>query len=433
MPSEHNAGFIDQLIPDHLPQSKVCASCHSNLVDSNPSVLLPDADALVCTGCRERVRPSGLLDSRIFCVDIPSNFSQSALHVGEGTFQNTRPTTKPHLFDDQMVVDVPVTTSRSCLSNLITTPTHAKKPIQLTIQCNTTTTTNNISSAPQHQTYARPSVTTNSAPRQQAQIPHFPHPLTDITRLRVRSHGSECLYPGATFRGIQKSGRNNYEVDVTIVDVNFPSSYLCGYLRIRGLTDDHPDLTTYFDAEIIGPRYGFLTRNWGATEQEDLVHWARFPAFHDIKDELKRPHMKLADRDRSIVFMRWKERFLVPDHRVAEINGASFAGFYYICVDFNPPTPRSSSARSTPLQVPLSPEVEEKTFFEAMTKSEAPRQPRRDSITQRPKGRLPSLASRSSPPVAKMTGFYYHRNSEPYQQLTLHHDPQHIGSSFELR
>lgn len=29
--------------------------------------------------------------------------------------------------------------------------------------------------------------------------------------------------------------------------------------------------------------------------------------------------------------MRWKESFLVPDHRVREILGASFEGFYYIC------------------------------------------------------------------------------------------------------
>jgi hypothetical protein len=29
--------------------------------------------------------------------------------------------------------------------------------------------------------------------------------------------------------------------------------------------------------------------------------------------------------------MRWKEKFLVPDHRVDSISGASFAGFYYIC------------------------------------------------------------------------------------------------------
>lgn len=29
--------------------------------------------------------------------------------------------------------------------------------------------------------------------------------------------------------------------------------------------------------------------------------------------------------------MRWKEYFLVPDHRVKQITGASFEGFYYIC------------------------------------------------------------------------------------------------------
>ena len=31
------------------------------------------------------------------------------------------------------------------------------------------------------------------------------------------------------------------------------------------------------------------------------------------------------------IFMRWKEWFLVPDHRVTSIQGASFEGFYYIC------------------------------------------------------------------------------------------------------
>jgi hypothetical protein len=30
------------------------------------------------------------------------------------------------------------------------------------------------------------------------------------------------------------------------------------------------------------------------------------------------------------LFMRWKEYFLVPDHRVRTISGASFEGFYYI-------------------------------------------------------------------------------------------------------
>lgn len=108
--------------------------------------------------------------------------------------------------------------------------------------------------------------------------------------------------------------------------MDFASSFLCGYLCIQNLTDDWPELTTYFDAEIIGSRYGFLTQNWGANEPEDMLHWSRFPAFRHVQNDLQKPYLTMPDRDRGAVFMRWKERFLVPDHRVQDINGASFAG-----------------------------------------------------------------------------------------------------------
>ncbi|KAG6860625.1 hypothetical protein C0995_009274 [Termitomyces sp. Mi166 len=393
-------------LPDRSAQPKVCPSCQSSLVDPQ-SPVYPGADGPVCPTCKEPIQLC--LDPRAFRSDSPSRHSQSSPRP----LQNTRQIPKSPLSDDDMIVDAPAASPRASHtpSYTITPHSSAKKSISLTISCNS------IDNAPLDQ---QPQTSTTPTTRRHAQAVQPSSPLADITRLRVRSNGSDCLYPGATFRGIQKSGRNNYDVDVSIVDVNFASSYLCGYLRIRGLTDDHPDLTTYFDAEIIGTRYGFLTRNWGATEQEDLVHWARFPAFHDIKDELKRPHMKLADRDRSIVFMRWKERFLVPNHRVSEINGASFAailkGFYYICVDFNPPPPRrSSNARPTTQQLPATLENVEMTSSDSMSKSEVPRQPRRDSVestARRAAERVPSLTSRS-PPAAQMTGFYYHRNSEP--------------------
>ena len=60
-----------------------------------------------------------------------------------------------------------------------------------------------------------------SPTRDRAQPAHHPSahpdPLVDITRLRVRSQGHHCLYPGAVFQGTQKSGRNSYDVSVTIV------------------------------------------------------------------------------------------------------------------------------------------------------------------------------------------------------------------------
>jgi len=242
--------------------------------------------------------------------------------------------------------------------------------------------------------------------------------MVDITRLRVRTSTHHCLYPGATFVGTQKSGRSSYDVAVTVVDVDFASSFLCGYLRIRGLTDDWPELTTFFDAEIIGNRYGFLTQNWGASEQDDMVHWSRFPAFKHVKHELKQPLLTMADRERGAVFMRWKERFLVPDHRVHDISGASFAGFYYVCVDFNP------LPNHAPYSGPSAPDP-----ANAETVPSSPRRNQRNASRRR--GRSPSMAPISTP-IATMNGFYYHQNSEPYQQLSLTHVPERASSGFEF-
>jgi hypothetical protein len=128
--------------------------------------------------------------------------------------------------------------------------------------------------------------------------------------------------------------------------VDFPTSFLCGYLEIRGLTPEWPRLTTYFDAEIIGSQYSFLTHGWGATHENDLRHWAQFPLFgsKEVQGDLEFPRYTLRDpggvagvrgggygeRERGCVFMRWKEKFLVPDHRVKDINGASFAGMSFL-------------------------------------------------------------------------------------------------------
>lgn len=101
-----------------------------------------------------------------------------------------------------------------------------------------------------------------------------------------------------------------------------------------GLTEDHPTLTTYFEGEIIGTKYGFITKHdtWGATDKIDLNHWAKFTAFRAYQKQARKGPVYIRDlAQKEHIFMRWKEHFLVPDHRVRTINGASFEGFYYIC------------------------------------------------------------------------------------------------------
>lgn len=104
---------------------------------------------------------------------------------------------------------------------------------------------------------------------------------------------------------------------------------------LSGLTEDHPTLTTYFEGEIIGSKYTFFTQHqdWGSTDKVDLQHWDQFAAFKPFqkyatkKGNFHIPHVAQKEN----IFMRWKEHFLVPDHRVRTLSGASFEGFYYIC------------------------------------------------------------------------------------------------------
>jgi len=55
--------------------------------------------------------------------------------------------------------------------------------------------------------------------------------------------------------------------------VDEENAYLCGYLKIKGLTEEFPTLTTFFDGEIISKKYPFLTRKWDADEDVDKKHW----------------------------------------------------------------------------------------------------------------------------------------------------------------
>lgn len=159
------------------------------------------------------------------------------------------------------------------------------------------------------------------------------YPSSSITR-SIPRHCSSFLRPGSCFVGTQESGQARYDVNVELKYVDIGASFLCGYLRIQGLTPDHPMLTTYFEAEIIGPRYSFFTRRpeWSTSDVNDFKHWSRFPSWRAInKDSTRSEYITSKFSDRKYIFMRWKELFLVPDWKVSDPLGASYAGFYYIC------------------------------------------------------------------------------------------------------
>ncbi|XP_033630131.1 glucose-induced degradation protein 4 homolog [Asterias rubens] len=140
------------------------------------------------------------------------------------------------------------------------------------------------------------------------------------------------LYSGSKFQGFQKSKGNSYVVEVELQHVDEENSYLCGYLKISGLTSEYPELVTFFEGEIISDKHPFLTRKWDADEEVDRKHWGQFLSFYQYAKTFNLDTFDYeALRSTDYIFMRWKERFLVPDHKITDIDGASFAGFYYIC------------------------------------------------------------------------------------------------------
>lgn len=49
--------------------------------------------------------------------------------------------------------------------------------------------------------------------------------------------------------------------------MDLENSTVTGYLTIIGLAENHCQLTTFFEGEIVGKKYSFLTRKWVRSQQ----------------------------------------------------------------------------------------------------------------------------------------------------------------------
>ena len=186
------------------------------------------------------------------------------------------------------------------------------------------------------------------------------HPSYTSSNIRLVQPTCSYFRSGARFTGTQQSGRSTYQVQVSIQHVDFKEYFVSGLLEIQGLTLDNPSLTTYFEGEIIGPKYSFLTQrpDWGATERKDLEHWTKFAGFRMSGKSLRKADaMYRNPLSNQYIFMRWKEISIhhagngpscdesvdmlsgaseaIPNRGILSsgesLEGVSFVGFYYIC------------------------------------------------------------------------------------------------------
>ncbi|PVU95703.1 hypothetical protein BB561_001657 [Smittium simulii] len=143
------------------------------------------------------------------------------------------------------------------------------------------------------------------------------------------------LYSSSSFEGLQSNNHKSYSVSVSLKYVDLSKGVIDGHFSIFGLTEEYSELKTFFQADIIGlNNNSFITNKWGANLETDIEHWSKFREFEDYNDVFYNAEQKFQFNKSENIFMRWKELFLLPDHKTDNVRGASFAGFYYMC--YNP-------------------------------------------------------------------------------------------------
>jgi len=190
----------------------------------------------------------------------------------------------------------------------------------------------------------------------------------DLVRRPHKHIDKQVFTPGSVFEGKQHSGsgKTSYNVVLEIQNCLADGSFE-GSLHIDDLTPDYPILSTFFQAELIEAlpgcpfsvgwldskltleplndcdeelttnTIGFVTGKWGASEDTDKLHWSLFPCpelflFIELhSSRTKSPRLgRYNVQGSDIVFYRLKELFVLPDHKVTSVSGASFSGFYYL-------------------------------------------------------------------------------------------------------
>lgn len=196
--------------------------------------------------------------------------------------------------------------------------------------------------------------------------PHSPPRSRPATPTRTPSRKSHerthWLAPRKRFVGYQISGYKKFQVTITIQSVSLPnnnesnctSPHLTGFLSIKGLTVQNPEITTFFESITVTDSLGFLSKDipidydsYKATDQTDLEHWLNFPSFKELcmQNDPKNPSKNILQSiidgtyahtdylNQRFLYMRWNEKFLVPDADLESIDGASYDGYYYIVHD----------------------------------------------------------------------------------------------------
>jgi len=138
------------------------------------------------------------------------------------------------------------------------------------------------------------------------------------------------LHSGSRFRGMLKCKGEAYEAELRLQHVRLEQNFLNGTLTVTRPQGDADVI--FFTAEIISAQHPFLTRKWEADEEVDRKHWGKFKSFYHIMKSFNDDGFDYAKHNEhgEFVYMRWKERHVVPAQGARPAKYGSVDGFYYV-------------------------------------------------------------------------------------------------------
>ncbi|MCD7464052.1 hypothetical protein HAX54_051971 [Datura stramonium] len=142
------------------------------------------------------------------------------------------------------------------------------------------------------------------------------------------------LSVGQAFSGTQNVSSQQkdeaWRVNVRIQGCDLDHGYLCGTMEALNVPMADTPVVTFWEGEIVDTKnYTFFTGKWGATSEDDIKHWTKFPSFSPLLSQVEVDAGKSLDLSNyPYIFMRWKEQYFV---NVGTDCGLTIAGFYYVC------------------------------------------------------------------------------------------------------
>ncbi|KAK1349020.1 vacuolar import and degradation protein [Hamiltosporidium tvaerminnensis] len=131
---------------------------------------------------------------------------------------------------------------------------------------------------------------------------------------------------GAFYEGEQMTPTGPFKIDMKVELIQLRQGFLCGVFRIYNLTKEHDLLITYFEGEIMGTYTNPFLPALTSEAEDDILHWNKFPEWE--LNYISEPESYDYEAN-NFLYIKIKERFLLPDPSIKNIPGASIEGLYY--------------------------------------------------------------------------------------------------------